>query len=614
MAPPLLALREAGLGFGGKRLFDSLSLALAAGERACLVGRNGSGKSSLLKALAGELQLDRGERFVQPGTTVAYLPQDPRPAPGETVAAHVAGGLAPAQAATARHRVDALLKRLALDAERRVETLSGGEGRRAALARALVGDPDVLLLDEPTNHLDLPTIEWLEQELARYRGAMIIVSHDRLFLERLSRVTLWLDRGRVRRLDKSFANFDDWAEELQAQEARELHQLSKTIQREERWLARGVTARRRRNQGRLARLRTLRRQRAEWLRAPGSAKLEAAAAEASGERVIEAEGLCKSFASADGDEVPVVRDFSTRIRRGDRIGIIGANGAGKTTLVRLLIGELPPDAGRLRLGTGLAPLYFDQRRESLDPEATLWRSLVPGGGDSLMVRGRQRHVVSYLRDFLFEEAQARQPVKSLSGGEKNRLLLARLFAKPSNLLVMDEPTNDLDMETLDLLVELLDGYRGTLLMVSHDRDFLDRLATGIIAVEGRGKVQEYAGGYSDYLAQRRPEDAPRKAPPPKRAAAETRPKPRAPAGKLSYKEARELDALPGQIEELSAEIAALEARLADPALFARDPEAFKQTAERLEAARQALGDAENRWLALEERREQLARAGAGDTA
>ncbi len=614
MAPPLLALREAGLGFGGKPLFASLSLSLGAGERACLVGRNGSGKSSLLRVLAGELELDRGERFVQPGTAVAYLPQDPRPEAGEIVAAHVAGGLAPSQAATGRHRVDALLKRLTLDAERKIESLSGGEGRRAALARALVGDPDVLLLDEPTNHLDLPTIEWLEQELARYRGALLIVSHDRVFLERLSRVTLWLDRGRILRLDESFAHYDDWAEELRTQEARERHRLTKTIQREERWLARGVTARRKRNQGRLARLQSLRRQRAEWLRAPGSAKLEAAAAEASGTLVIEAEGLSKSFAAGDGAELPVVRDFSTRIRRGDRIGIIGANGAGKTTLVRLLIGALAPDAGRLRLGTGLAPLYFDQKRESLDPEASLWRSLVPDGGDSLMVRGRQRHVVSYLRDFLFEEAQARQPVKSLSGGEKNRLLLARLFARPSNLLVMDEPTNDLDMETLDLLVELLDGYEGTLLMVSHDRDFLDRLATGIFAVEGGGRVQEFAGGYSDYLAQRQPEDAPRHAAPPKRAAAEAPAKPRSAASKLSYKEARELDALPGRIEELAGEIAALEGRLADPGLFARDAESFKETAARLEAARRALDDAEHRWLALEERREQLSRARAGDSA
>ena len=614
MAPPLLALREAGLGFGGKSLFESLALSLGPGERACLVGRNGSGKSSLLKALAGELELDRGERFVQPGTTVAYLPQDPRPEAGETVAAHVAGGLVPAQAATVRHRVDALLKRLALDGARRLETLSGGEGRRAALARALVGDPDVLLLDEPTNHLDLPTIEWLEQELARYRGALLMISHDRLFLERLSRVTLWLDRGRILRLDKSFAHFDDWAEELRAREAREQQQLTKTIQREERWLARGVTARRKRNQGRLARLQSLRRQRAEWLRAPGNAKLEAAAAETSGALVIDAEGLSKTFTRDDGAELPVVRDFSTRIRRGDRIGIIGANGAGKTTLVRLLIGALAPDAGRLRLGTGLAPLYFDQKRESLDPEASLWKSLVPGGGDSLMVRGRQRHVVSYLRDFLFEEAQARQPVKSLSGGEKNRLLLARLFARPSNLLVMDEPTNDLDMETLDLLIELLDGYEGTLLTVSHDRDFLDRLATGIFAVESGGRVQEYAGGYSDYLAQRRPEDAPRKAAPAKRAAAEAQAKLRPVADKLSYKEARELEALPGRIEELSAEIAALEGRLADPGLFARDAQAFNETAARLEAARQALGDAEHRWLALEERREQLSRARAGDGA
>ena len=607
MPPPALALRDAALGFGGRPLFEGLSLGLAADERACLVGRNGSGKSSLLKVLAGEIELDRGTRFVQPGLKVAYLPQDPQFSPDTTVAAHVAAGLAD-EATPGDHRIDAVLAHLDLDGARSLQGLSGGEGRRVALARALVGDPDVLLLDEPTNHLDLPTIEWLEAELGRFRGALLMISHDRAFLEKLSRATLWLDRGALRRLERSFAAFDDWAETLQAEEARDLHRLNRTIKREERWLARGVTARRRRNQGRLARLQALRQARADWLRAPGTAKIEAAASDSSGDLVIEAEGLSKAFESETGERRNVLRDVSTRIKRGDRIGIIGANGSGKTTLVRLLTGSLPPDAGQLRLGTGLAPLYFDQRRERLDPEATLWRSLAPDGGDSLMVRGRQRHVVAYLRDFLFEEEQARQPVKRLSGGEKNRLLLARLFAKPSNLLILDEPTNDLDMETLDLLTETLDGYEGTLLLVSHDRDFLDRLVTGVIALEGDGRARDYVGGYADYLRQREAKAAPRTpaAPRPKTDTAKPKAESRARASKLSYKEARELDTLPAKIDALTHEIQTLEAKLSDSAFYSREPAAFREATSRLEQARQALDDSEARWLELEERREALA--------
>jgi ATP-binding cassette subfamily F protein uup len=605
MAPPapLVALRDTALGFGGRPLFEDLSLGLTRGEKACLVGRNGSGKSSLLKALAGELALDAGERFLQPGTAVAYLPQDPVLEAGRSVADYVAGGL-PADEAERRHRTAAVLARLDLKGGRDLGTLSGGEGRRAALARALVSDPQVLLLDEPTNHLDLPTIEWLERELARFAGALLVVSHDRAFLARVSRVTYWLDRGRIRRLDKGYAHFEDWAEGEAEREAGELHRLDRRIVREQRWLARGVTARRKRNQGRLTRLGELRQRRAEWLEAPGRAKLSALAAGRSGDTVIEAKHLAKSFPQADGGESVVVRDFSTRIRRGDRIGIIGPNGAGKTTLVRLLTGELKPDGGTLKLGSNLAPLYFDQRRESLDPEATLWRTLAPDGGDSLMVGARQRHVVAYLRDFLFEDAQARQPVKSLSGGERNRLLLARLFAKPSNLLVLDEPTNDLDLETLDLLLEVLDGYKGTLLLVSHDRDFLDRLATGVIALEGDGRVQEAVGGYSDYLKQRKSAPAPGTAE--GRAAAPKAERPRAVSGKLSYREQRELERLPGQIDRLTAELAELEGRLADPGLYGRDPAAFDAAAARLEAARAELEAAEARWLDLEEKREALA--------
>ena len=624
-SPPLIALKDARLAFGATTLFSGLSLTLGSGERACLVGRNGSGKSSLLKILAGLQELDGGERFLQPGTRVAYLPQDPQFAAEDSVADYVsrdpAQGSKRAGPDAPRHAVDAVLVRLDLDGSRKLGGLSGGEGRRVALARCLVADPEVLLLDEPTNHLDLPTIDWLEGELRRFRGALLVISHDRAFLANLTNTTLWLDRGKLHRLDKSFAAFDAWSEELRQQEAETQHKLGRQIVREERWLQRGVTARRKRNQGRLARLQGLRRERAEWLRQVGTAKLQTASSGRSGDLVIEAEHLTKSFAGADGPVV-ILKDFSTRIRRGDRLGIIGPNGAGKSTLVKILMGTLAPDAGKLRLGTNVQAVYFDQRRESLDPEATLWEVLAPDGGDTLIVRGRQRHVVSYLKDFLFDESQARQPVKALSGGEKARLLLARLFAKPSNLLVLDEPTNDLDMETLDLLQEVLDDYEGTLILVSHDRDFLDRLVTSVIAMEGpeesRGRTVEVAGGYSDYLHYKRsrPPDAtrgkpaagraPGKAAPPRTEAAQPKR-----AAKLSYKDQRELDSLPGRIEKLTAAVAALEAKLADPGLYGRDPDGFAEITRALDELRRDLDLAEERWLELEAEREALAGAPPG---
>jgi len=594
-----LALRNAAVSFGGRPLFQGISLAVAKADRICLVGRNGSGKSTLLKALAGLIDLDAGERFVLPGITVSYMPQEVTIAVGLTIADHVAGGLAE-HAEGRGYRVQQVLDQVGLDGARPAENLSGGEERRASLARALVSDPDILLLDEPTNHLDLPTVEWLEQTLAAYRGGLVLISHDRAFLTRLSNQTCWLDRGRLLRHDQGFASFDSWSEAILAAEEAEQAKLDKRILSETAWSRAGISARRKRNQGRLRQLQQMRRDRAARVGAPDRVRLVAEAGEASGRLVAEAEHLSKRFG-----ETIIVRDFSTRIVRGDRIGLIGPNGAGKTTLLKLLTGELAPDSGTLKLGNNLRPVWFDQRRASLDPEATLWQTLCPAGGDQVMVQGRPRHVASYLRDFLFEDRQLLAPVKTLSGGERNRLLLARILAQPSNLLVLDEPTNDLDMDTLDMLQEVLADYDGTLLLVSHDRDFLDRLVTSVIAVEGQGRTGEYVGGYQDYLRQRPAAVVPageRAVRRPTVAAAPARPQ------KLSYKDQRELDLLPGHIAALEQEIRQLETDLADAELYARDPRAFAKAVDRLSALRRDLAAAEERWLDLETRREAMSGA------
>ncbi|MCK5276170.1 MAG: ATP-binding cassette domain-containing protein [Alphaproteobacteria bacterium] len=598
MAAPLLSLKDVSLGFGGNPLFDKADLAVCRGERIALVGRNGSGKSTLLKLLAGQIEPDSGERLIQLGVRVAYLPQEPDLSGYDTVLDYAAAGL-PEGEEHAAHMAEALLHSLSLDGARPTDELSGGETRRAALARAMVGGPDVLLLDEPTNHLDLPAIEWLEQRLAGGRFGLIVISHDRAFLERITNCTLWLDRGRLLRSDKGFAHFEAWSEEILEREAVETAKLDKLIAQETTWSHQGITARRKRNQGRLRRLHELRARRAGQAGRTGSVRMEAAEAGGAGKRVIEARDIAKAYDAND-----VIRGFSTRILRGDRIGIIGPNGAGKTTLLRMLIGDLQPDSGELRLGTNIEMVYLDQTREALAPGETPWSLLCPGGGDQVMVGNRPRHVVAYMRDFLFADNQARSPVESLSGGERNRLLLARALARPSNLLVLDEPTNDLDMDTLDLLQELLADYEGTILLVSHDRDFLDRVVTSTIAVEGGGSAMEYPGGYSDYLRQRPGGGGVGTESRPEKSARREKPNPPGVRRKLGYNQQRALDRLPGEIDALEKQVAALEAKLADPTLYARDPVGFDDTAAALTKAREDKAEAEEEWLKLEMLREE----------
>jgi ABC transport system ATP-binding/permease protein len=603
MPPPLLLLQDISLTFGVTPLLAGAELAVAAGDRICLVGRNGSGKSTLLRIAAGLVQPDAGERFAQPGATVHYLPQEPDLSGFTTALAYVEAGFG-AEAADGRHRALYLLKELGLSGEEDPASLSGGEARRAALARALAPSPDVLLLDEPTNHLDLPGIEWLERELAGMRSGIVLVSHDRRLLERISRITLWLDRGITRTLDQGFKAFEAWRDAVLQEEARNQHKLGRKIAMEEDWLRYGITARRTRNQRRLAELHALRRKHKEHLGPQGTARLDATRADLSGRLVAVAQGVTKSYGGR-----PVVRDFSTRIMRGDRVGIIGPNGAGKTTLLNLLTGALMPDAGEVRLGTNLEQVTLDQQRESLDPEESLSDALTGGSGDAVTVAGQSRHVVGYMKDFLFRPEQVRTPVGVLSGGERARLTLARAFARPSNLLVLDEPTNDLDLETLDLLQERLAEYPGTVLLVSHDRDFLDRVVTSVIATEGRGRWVEYAGGYADMLAQR--EAAGRETPPAKasmtkrpRPAKKTRAQLTAKPRRMSFSDRRALEMLTARIAALQTQIAGLNAILTDRDLYARDPGRFDTTTQALAVARDELTAAEEQWLRLEMLREE----------
>ncbi len=595
---PLLQLTDIALTFGGNPVFDGLSLAVQPGDRVALVGRNGSGKSTLLKVMAGLVEADRGARAVPPGVSVGYMEQDPDLSGFATLGDYAASGLEPGE----EYRVEMAAEGLGFRPEAETATASGGERRRAALARLLAQDPELMLLDEPTNHLDINAVRWLEARLAETRAAYVLISHDRAFLRALTRATLWIDRGEVRRLERGFEAFEDWRETIWAEEDEARHKLDRKIKAEARWAVEGISARRKRNQGRVRALQGLRAERAAMIRRQGTAAMALEAGQKSGRRVIEAKGVSKEF-----DGKPIVREFDFRIVRGDRVAFVGPNGVGKTTMLKMLLGQEPPDTGEVTLGTGLDIAVFDQARAQLDPKATLWDSLtgdpgmgVSGRADQVMVRGTPRHVVGYLKDFLFDEAQARAPVSALSGGEKARLLLARIMARESNLLVLDEPTNDLDVETLDLLQELLGEYPGTVLLVSHDRDFLDRVATVTVAMEGDGKATVYAGGWSDYQAQRgarTPADAPAKeAQRPKSAQAVKT----AGAG-LTFTEKHRLDALPGLIDKLTDEIAKLESVLATPDLYTAEPAKFAKATEALVQRQAALTEAEEEWLMLAEK-------------
>ena len=613
---PLLQLSDISLTFGGDPVFADLSLVVQPGDRLALVGRNGSGKSTLMKVMAGLVEADQGTRVVTPGVTVGYMEQDPLMEGFATLGDYAASGLDPSEA----YKVEIAGEGLKFDPARPVSTASGGERRRAALAKLMAEAPELMLLDEPTNHLDIEAIAWLEAELSTTRAAFVLISHDRAFLRALTRATFWIDRGMVRRQETGFDGFEAWRDKVWEEEDMQRHKMDRKIKAEGRWAVEGISARRKRNQGRLRALQELRAERSSQIRRQGTAAMALESGAKSGKKVAEAEGISKAY-----DGKVILRDFSIKIQRGDRVAFVGPNGVGKTTLLRMLMGQEAPDSGTISLGTNLLPAVFDQARAQLDPEMSLWDSLtgdpemrVSGKADQVLVRGQPRHVIGYLKDFLFDERQARAPVRSLSGGEKARLLLAKLMAKESNLLVLDEPTNDLDIETLDLLQELLDDYDGTVLLVSHDRDFLDRVAATTIAMEGDGRATVYAGGWTDYQAQRGEGggapgwnsvsyDGKRKAPEaPAAAPAATpvaTPAKSAAKSKLSFTEKHRLEALPGVIDALEAEIAKLEDYLAAPDLFTKEPVKFRKATEALVQRQDALAAAEEEWLTLEAKAE-----------
>ena len=599
MAPPHLTLKDIHLTFGGTPLLEGAELTVAPGDRICLVGRNGSGKSTLLRIAAGLVEPDHGERFAHPSASIRYLPQEADFSGFDTVRAYVEAGLAPTDDP---YSAEYLISELGLSGDDNPEQLSGGEARRVALARVLVSKPDVLLLDEPTNHLDLTAIEWLESTLQASRSALLLISHDRRFLETLSRATVWLDRGQTRRLEQGFASFEDWRDKVLEEEEIERHKLDRKIVREDQWMHGGVTGRRKRNVRRVRELRAMRQEVRDQRYAVGSVRLDAAEGSTSGKLIAETTGTSKGYDGRD-----VIADLNLRIMRGDRLGIVGPNGAGKTTLLKLLTGELAPDSGTIRHGANLEIVSLDQRRDELNPNWTVTDALTGGRGDQVVINGKARHVASYMKDFLFLPEQRLSPIRVLSGGERARLMLARALAKPSNVLILDEPTNDLDLETLDLLQELLSDYAGTLLLVSHDRDFLDRIVTSVLAPTGDGHWTEYAGGYSDMLAQRQGEDLKTDAradtsAPQRKSAANAEVSGNSQQRKLSFKEKHALSTLPGEIAKLETEIKTLSEKLADAGLYARDRATFDQASARLADAQVRLDDAEMQWLELEEKR------------
>ncbi len=595
---PLLQLSQISLTFGGNPVFDGLDLVVQPMDRVALVGRNGSGKSTLMKVMAGLVMPDSGTRVVPPGVTVGYMEQDPDISGFATLGDYAASGLPEDET----YKVDVVAEGLKFRPDMPVGTASGGERRRAALAKLMAEAPELMLLDEPTNHLDIQAIEWLEAELASTRQAFVLISHDRAFLRALTKATLWIDRGDVRRRDSGFEGFEEWRETVWAEEDEARHKLDRKIKAEAKWAVEGISARRKRNQGRVRALQVLRAERSSQIRRQGTAMLELESGPTSGKKVIEARGLEKSF----GDKL-IARDFDLRVQRGDRVAFVGPNGVGKTTLLKMLLGQVAPDKGTVSLGTNLEIAVFDQTRAQLDLNASLWENLtgdplmaVSGASDQVMVRGNPKHVVAYLKDFLFDERQARAPVKSLSGGEKARLLLAKLMARPSNLLVLDEPTNDLDVETLDLLQDILGDYDGTVLLVSHDRDFIDRVATATIALEGRGKATVYPGGWSDYAAQRGAQalEMPTKS---GSSHVNLRDDVKKVSQGLTFTEKKRLDALPGLIEKLESEIAKLTEFMAQPGMYDKEPVKFQKANQGLAERQKALAELEGEWMALLEK-------------
>ncbi len=596
--PPILTIKNAKLSFGTNELFSDVNLYINRGDKISLVGRNGGGKSTLLKVISQTIEPDCGEIFVQPGVKVSYMPQDPDFSSYKTLREVVLSGL-PKDDANQEYKANILINKFGINENQNPEISSGGERKKAALAKALIQEPDILLLDEPTNHLDMPTIEMLEEIIAKFKGAVILISHDRMFLSNTSQTTFWLDRGILRRNNKGFKFFEEWQEQVIDQEIIEQKYLNKKIEEETEWLHKGVTARRKRNMGRLRRLQQLRQQRKEQIKQTGSVNLEAETTDFRSKLVIEAKHITKSFNGRD-----IVKDFSIRVIKGNKIGIVGPNGAGKTTLIKLLTKKLDPDGGSVRIGKNLEEAYFDQNRITLDPKKTLWKTLC-NEGDHINVRGQFRHVVAYLKDFLFRPDQAQCPVSALSGGEKNRLMLAVALAQKSNFLVLDEPTNDLDMDTLDLLQEVLDEYEGTILLVSHDRDFIDRVVTSVIHMPGDGSVTEYAGSYSELLEKlknKQPAKNVKKAVPAKTEKNETSARKTV---KLSYNQQRLLDVLPGEIEQLEKDILQIETELSNPSLYTENPQKFDTLSKELETKQTAKEQKENQWLELQIIKEEL---------